>query len=245
MKKLQGLIYFSFFFLLLACGTTKDTGRGTSPTPKKEIEDEKTRLLFEQVFLSAEKEKALGRNQDAIRDYKEALDIYPNSSGAHFALADLYLTEGRVDLAYTSINAAIKLETQIADYYDLKAQICHSLSKHVEAAKALEEIIRLQPGNVDAYFDAANQYIYAKDYKSALLIYDKMEDRFGVGEDLIRQKEQLYLRLGKANKAIEEVKKLVDAAPGDTRYQGMLAELYWTVGKQSEAVTLYREILEK
>jgi tetratricopeptide (TPR) repeat protein len=130
-------------------------------------------------------------------------------------------------------------------YYDLKGQICHTLAKHEEAAAALEKMIQLAPGNVDNYFDAANQYIYAKNYKAALDVYDRMEDRFGVGEDLIRQKEQLYLMLGKPEKAVEELKKLIRAAPGDTRYQGMLAELYWSMGKKEEAVAIYRDILGK
>ncbi|MHB1278360.1 MAG: tetratricopeptide repeat protein, partial [Bacteroidia bacterium] len=231
-------------FILVSCSGKKAVVQKPAET-HKEIPDERTRLLFDEAFLNGERAKILGNNEEAIEHYSEALKIWPKSAAAHYALAELYFTESKALAAYAEINAAIELDKGNSYYYDLKGQICHALARHEEAALAMEKMIDLAPGNVDNYFDAANQYIYAKNYKAALAVYDRMEARFGVGEDLIRQKEQLYLMLGKPEKAVEELKKLIRAAPGETRYQGMLAELYWSMGKKEEAVAIYREILTK
>lgn len=240
---IQKLLFASSILALVSCGTKKATVQ-KAPSKGKEIADERVRLRFDQAYLNGEREKALGNFDDALGYYEDAVRIYPSSSAAHYAMADLYLTKSRPDLAYASINKALALETTNSYYYDLKAQICHLLSKNNEAAEALKDVIRLNPGSVDAYFDAANEYIYAKDYKSALAIYDQMEARFGVGEDLVRQKEQIYLTMGKPEKAVEELKKLIEAAPGENRYQGMLAELYWQMGKKKESVEIYQSILK-
>lgn len=240
----KNLFLTACILLLISCGGKRALVQ--KPTEShKEIADEKTRLYFDQAYLNGERAKVLGNKDEAISYYQEALKIYPQSAAAHYSLADLYLNESRPDRAYTQINAAIALDKTNIYYYDLKSQICHMMSKHVEAAEALEVMMKMSPGNVNHYFDAANEYIYAKDYKSALAIYNQMEDRFGVGEDLIRQKEQIYLLLGKPDKAVDELKKLIRAAPAETRYQGMLAELYWTMGKKKESVELYKSILIK
>lgn len=240
----QRIFLFFSLFILISCGTKKAAVQKTVDSSHKEIPDERTRLLFDEAFLNGERAKILGDYEVAVRHYQEAVRIYPKSAAAHYALADLHFTESKTQAAYAEINMAIELEETNIYYYELKGQICHALARHEEAAAALEKMIQLAPGNVDTYFDAANQYIYAKNYKAALTVYDKMEARFGVGEDLIRQKEQLYLMLGKPEKAVEELKKLIQAAPGESRYQGMLAELYWTMGKKAEAVAIYREILK-
>lgn len=245
MKLIQRLSILSFLLIFAACGGSKSVTQKVPAQPGKLIENEQVRLQFEQAYLNAEREKALGRNDAAIRLYKEAIQVFPKSAAAHYNLAELYLSEGNPEIALNEINLALTEDQSNLYYFELKAMICHALTKHVEAAQAMEQVVRLNPGSPEAYFDAANEYIYAKDYKSALTIYDKMEERFGVGEDVIRQKQQLYLQLGKPDKAIIEVKKLLAEAPGETRYMGMLAELYWNVGKKMDAVELYGEILKK
>ncbi|MBI1223300.1 MAG: tetratricopeptide repeat protein [Bacteroidetes bacterium] len=246
MKISHRIFLFSLLLILASCGGGKSLTQEKSSDKKGQlITNEKIRLQFDNAYLAAEKEKALGRNDKAIRLYQEAIEIFPGSAAAHYNLAELYMNEGRPDVALNEINLALMLDKSNVFYFELKSSICHALSKHMEAAKALEDAIHLIPGNPNPYFDAANEYIYAKDFKSALAVYDKMETRFGVGEDVARQKEQLYLRLGKPDKAVQEMKKLLSAAPGDARYEGMLAELYWNIGKKKEAVDLYKIILEK
>ncbi len=229
------------FLSLAACKSRKAV---VQEKPAKSIENERVRLQFDQAFFNAERQKVLGNYDEAIEALKEALEIYPQSASAHYEMADIYFSQERLNQAYQSIQEAIKLEQENLYFYDLKAQICHALKKHTEAAEALKEVIRLQPGNPDAYFDAANEYIYAKKYNDALDIYDRMEERFGVGEEVILQKEKIYLQLGKPDKAIAEVKKLIKLAPTDSRYQGILAEIYMSSGKMKEAVAIYQEILK-
>lgn len=238
-----------YFFLLLtvllaACGTSKTAQIVPPGDPKKEIADENVRKNFDRAFFEGQREKVLGNTEPALAAFQEAERIFPQSAAVHFEIASIFLQQGKLPLALEQINKAVELEDKNIYYYDLQARICHALQKHEMAAKAYEQVIRIQPGSVDAYFDAANEYIYAKDYNAALGIYNRMEDRFGISEDVIRQKEQLYLQLGKPEKAVLEVKKLIEQAPNETRYLGMLAELYWSMGKKEESVTTYRQILE-
>ena len=90
----------------------------------------------------------------------------------------------------------------------------------------------------------ADGCIYMGKYQEAIDVYDEVEKKLGVSEELSLQKEKIYLELKKTDKAIEEIQKLVDAFPTETSYYNYLADLYLKTGNTSKAYEIYKKILE-
>ena len=58
------------------------------------------------------------------------------------------------------------------------------------------------------------------------------------------QKEKVYVKLGDADKAADEIKNLIKAFPDEFRYYGLLADLYIANDRYDEAFEAYNKILE-
>jgi tetratricopeptide (TPR) repeat protein len=80
-------------------------------------------------------------------------------------------------------------------------------------------------------------------YSDAIAVYDLVEAKIGVSEDLCIQKEKIYLELKKVDKAAEEIKKLIKAFPSETLYYNYLADLYLDNNMPDKAFEIYEQIL--
>lgn len=81
----------------------------------------------------------LGRTNDAIRDLFFAADLDPSAKRCHFYLGDLYLKDGKIDLALKSYDRAIAID---AEYSDAHAGKAFALVKKNDSEGALAEIDR-------------------------------------------------------------------------------------------------------
>ena len=113
----------------------------------------------------------------------------------------------------------------------------------VGTIKTLEQVIQKNPTDPDSYFDLAYLYLQSAQPLSAIRVYDQFEKNYGLEESVVLQKEKLYLKLNQFDKAVGEIKKLIDAYPGEVQYMGMLAELYALNGKKEKASEVYQQIL--
>jgi tetratricopeptide (TPR) repeat protein len=80
-------------------------------------------------------------------------------------------------------------------------------------------------------------------YEDAVKTYDRIEKLIGVNEEVVMQKQQLYLKLNKVDAAVAEGKKLVEAFPGESRYLIFLAEIYNSNKRTDEAIPLIEKAL--
>jgi tetratricopeptide (TPR) repeat protein len=236
-------------FSAVSCSVGKK-GKDRSSTEKSEAKrskdhlPEKERMEFESWFFKAEREKALGNYVEAVSYYRSALEVDSTSHAVMFELGQLYYMGGDPGTAYAFLSRAIRFQKKNPFYYERFAEVAAAMKKHREAAKAYLDMSGLRPGDPEILFSAANEYIYARDLEAALGIYSQMEKKFGIGEDIVQQKKQIYLLQEKPDKAISEVKKLLALAPYDTRFLMMLAELEQQFGKKEEALRLYNEVLK-
>lgn len=129
-------------------------------------------------------------------------------------------------------------------YMVLQADVYAYLGEYDNASNTFAKLLHDHPTDVDYYFDWAYVNIKAGDFNKALEIYNKAEQYIGVDENLISQKQKLYIQLGKIDEAITEVHKLIDADPTNLRYLQMLAELYQGFDKAPEAIKVYEQMLD-
>lgn len=243
-KKL--LLFSSLLLILASCSGIKKSGNNKtskSKTAQSRL-PEAEQMQFDRYYFQGEKERALGHTEEAIQYYEKALQIDSANAAAYYVLGGLYADKGLHLIALDHFKKASTYDPSNIYYFTNLAKAAAQVQKHEEAAQALEKAIRLNPGDPNLYFEKANSYIYLRKFDDALEVYQRMEKRFGVGEELVRQKEKIFLMQNKPDKAIKEVQKLIDAAPEEPRYLGMLAEIYMEVGRKEQAKTTYFDVIK-
>lgn len=184
----------------------------------------------------------LENEQLALEYFEEALRVHPKSHAALNQIAVLYFKQAKYPEALEYAKKAVDLNPEYNHWYYGQLAICHGqLGQHKEAAKTFEAMIDKEPENGKLYVDACNQYLNAGDAGRALHVLDKMEAAIGVTELSATRKEYIYLKTGRTELAIKELRKLVDAYPEKAVFRGYLAETLMNTGNETEAI---EELLE-
>ena len=215
---------------------TEDSGIGNSLD--KAAQQKLTRL-----FLEAEKLKVIEDWESAIKSYLEVIETDPSNSNAHFQLAQIYFQQGKLGDAEREVLAAAKLDANNKWYAEMLANIYMTQGKAKEAAEVFKSLINKNPNNPDYYLNLGFLQSKAGLYDAAIKTYEQFEKNFGIDENVVMQKQSLYLRQNKFNEAVAEVHKLADAFPGEVEYMLAEAELYRANRMKEKATQLYKNVL--
>ena len=100
------------------------------------------------------------------------------------------------------------------------------------------------PDDLDYVYLDAMMLTNAEKYDEAIEAYDRLEQEVGLNEQISVAKEQLYVSAGKIKEAFAEIHKLIDSNPKETKYYGLLADLYLNQDDKENALKYYNKILE-
>jgi tetratricopeptide (TPR) repeat protein len=166
-----------------------------------------------------------GEFDRALPIFEELAGSLPNSATAHYLLGTAQAKLKRPEVE-ESARKAYELDKKNEFFGKFLAENLARQKKYKEAAAIYEEIIGLDPSNVQNNIELAAAYLFSDQPAKALETYDRLEKQIGVTEEVTKQKQQLYLRQNKLDKAIEEAQKLINSDPEESYYYVELAELY-------------------
>ncbi|HXG66354.1 MAG TPA: tetratricopeptide repeat protein [Blastocatellia bacterium] len=168
---------------------------------------------------------------------KEALMAFvsarPNDYFAHLRLGAIYKSEGDFDRAVEHLRRAIELfpyYAQEGNPYTLLADIYQARGQKKEAAAALQELVRYNDTNLEAFKRLAQLRRELGEGAAAL---DALVTSFYISPfdaDLHKQAGDLYLEQGEAAKAVREFRVLVALNPPD------LAGAHYDLARSLEAI---------
>ncbi|MCW8898032.1 MAG: tetratricopeptide repeat protein [Flavobacteriales bacterium] len=230
---------------LVACNSQKDTVSSKQKTKEATVLNEKQKLELDFLFHEANKQRLLGNYEQALVIYSKCVKINPNQPFFHYELANLYNMANQQQIALQYAEKAVQLDPNNKWYRLQYAQSLQESGDTESAIKQYHKLIELEPENVDLYFDLARMQLYSEKYKDALINLDEIEKRIGISEEIIRQKEKIYIKLNDIESAAAEVQKLIDAYPDEIHYKGLLADLYLANEMPEKAFAIYQKILEK
>src|SRR5699024_2241772 len=95
-----------------------------------------------------------------------------------------------------------------------------------EAAKTFHHLSETSNNADEFVFQEALMLYLSKKYKPALSLFDSLERRNGINEELAFQKQRIYVKLHQIPEASKEIEKLIDQYPDNSRYYALLAQLY-------------------
>ena len=252
MTKINSYIFYSLFLSLLllsACSGQKKVINIKDPNvvsdDGSEIDQSKrVNFMVVQTYHEAIKAKTIGDNTEAINLFREVLKMDAGNHAAMYELAQLLLDADKFSEAANYARQALKLNPSNEWYQKLNAEILAYEGKFSEAAKVFVTLIEKSPGEPEYYFDLAYLYERAKNYKESIKVYDQIEDMIGIEESVILQKQKLYLKLNDIPGAAAEIQKLIDYNPSDSRYYGILAEMYESNDMMDKALEIYNQLIK-
>src|SRR5262249_22715084 len=83
----------------------------------------------------------------------------------------------------------------------------------------------------------------SKQYQDALNTFSRIEQQFGMSEDISNEKVKLWLLLGKKDKAAEELQSLIESDPDEPRYYGLLIDFYMSNGMEDKAFDVLQKLV--
>lgn len=197
----------------------------TSPKGKKELSEEET-INLKFLFVNATKERALGNDDKAADLFSQCIRIDGGNHASMYELARIYAEKKRPGDALFFARSARELDPDNEWYRLFLGDLLMAVKKSDEAEKEFAALYKDHPHNLDYAFKYSSSLLYNGKIQEALKIYDKVEEEIGVNHDLIIEKERLWLKLGKVDKAAMEVEKLIAKEPKDVRNYSLLVELY-------------------
>jgi tetratricopeptide (TPR) repeat protein len=240
------LIVFCLFF---ACSSPRKTASekkeesAGKPLQSKNLSD-RDRMELDYLFFNANKERIIGNYETAYGLFQQCLLKDPKNDAAWYALAQISHEQKRYAEALEYIKKAISINPKNSWYLLEQAKILWDGKMYKESAEVYATLVRLKPESIEYYLEWANALVYSNKISEAIKVYEKIEEKTGINPDLSIQKEKLYIKQGKIDKAADELLKLIAAYPKEVSYYGMLAELYQANGMNDKALAMYTRILE-
>lgn len=197
------------------------------------------------IFISGVQAYLNGNYQEAITKFNQALQRDPNIDAAYYELSRIAYESGNMEKATENAQKAIDINPDNEYYYQYLAEAKGASGDYVEAANVYKELIKRKPKEYNYYYDWAYMLTKAEKYKEAIDVYNQLEQKTGVQEDLIFQKQPLYIKLGKVDDCIKDIEKLAKEYPEQTRYIALIGEVYKSNKMYDKAIDTYERILAK
>ena len=196
-------------------------------------------------FISAETARMSGNNREAILDLDSCLRLDPGNAAAYYELARLFdqLENPHAALAFAS--RAVELDTLNRWYQLAFADALMQNKQYDRAESVFYRLHQRYPSNMDYLFNEGVLLEGLNRLDSAYQVFEEIEKKTGVSEQLVYQKQMIDLKLGKVEEAADEVRKLISQDPYESRYYGLLAQLYTNAGTPLKAIPVFREWLER
>src|ERR1035437_9463861 len=246
MKK-HVLNFFFFFFLLLifGCKSSRNAAQLSGGNTKEKLPLSYGELLkLDHTFTDGLIEKMQGNYPEAIDKFKKCLDVYPNHSASMYEIAYIYNNLGKSEDAIPYAQKAVLLDGENEWYRLLLAKSLMDKNRFNEATDAFQHLVKNNPEKIDYYFMLSAALLHANKVKEAMEVYDRIEEKIGVTEDICVQKERIYISLNQFDKAVAEAQKLINSSPKETNYYRMLAELYFQNKKPEKGLEVCKQIFD-
>jgi tetratricopeptide (TPR) repeat protein len=117
--------------------------------------------------------QALGRLDDAVASYRQAIALKPNFPEAHYNLGNVLQEQGKIDDAIASYRQAIALRPEAAEAHNNLGHALQEQGKLDEATACYRQAIALKPDHVEAHSNLGLALQEQSRMDEALACYDR------------------------------------------------------------------------
>ena len=202
------------------------------------------RQQFQFLFIEGVKQRTIGNPEEAIKIFSRCLEMDPSSSTSLYEIANIHLLKGDFQSAMIMLERAVSLNPQNQYYLILLAKIYQQNKLYEKAAETFGALALLMPDNSDYPIFHAEMLNLAGKQEEALTCYNELEKRWGITEQVSLGKQSIFVKQGKKPEAYHEIEKLLAKFQGETKYYGLLADMYLADSVMDKSLENYNKVLQ-
>ncbi|TAE75692.1 MAG: hypothetical protein EAZ85_01930 [Bacteroidetes bacterium] len=200
----------------------------------------------EMYLIEGMKFSAIDDHRKALESFRKALLVAGNDNATiNFKLAETCYKLNQMPEAEGYAKDALQKETNNKFMYLMLANIYSAQRRYDDAINTFKNLLAIKNPPIEYNYELAELYLKTENPQKALECYDKLEKHFGMLENIIQQKQRVYLQLNQTDKAIAEGEKLINANPNDQRYVVSLADMLLSYQKTEQALPLLEKIAQE
>lgn len=170
------------------------------------ISDPRARYRAELMTLHGRAMAGLGRADDAVRMYEEAIGAYPNSTSPLIAYAGLLRTLGEYEAAEAHIDKALRLQARSTEAWYEKGLLRSIAGDEAGAEESFNQVLELAPTHVRARIARAKLYSATDDSQRAYEDLQIVRTAKPLDPEAALLSAQILLKLNRKSEADEELK---------------------------------------
>ena len=232
---------------ICSCKVSKSLPRNVSSDPLDTIGSKQSsdkRNEFEYLFIEGLKQRTLGNPDEAIKIFSSCLELDPNSSAALYEMANIHVSRGDYQSSMMMCEKAVSLNPDNKYYHLLLIKIYLQNKLYEKASNEYGSLAKLFPDNQDYKFQQAGTLAMGAKLTEALNIYNELEEKMGLTEPIAIGKQQIYIQQGNKQAAYDVVERLIKLFPKESKYYGVMADMYLVDKNREKALEYYNKILQ-
>jgi tetratricopeptide (TPR) repeat protein len=186
----------------------------------------------------------LGRQDEAIPLYQDALTACPTLRNAHERLAGIFLQRDEPDIAIHHYTELCRLDSHQTELHLMLANLLLKAGDYDGAIKRYEHALSLEPENWTAHHDVVSTYEEAGLYREAIEHLHQVIEREPEFADSRLRLGDLYARVGNDLAAAAQYEKAVQIAPDYLEANVKLGTVHLRCGRFEEAARCFSFGLE-
>jgi tetratricopeptide (TPR) repeat protein len=240
--KLRG--FFIVFTIIVIAGSA--CSRNVVPAEEKIIKPENyDEASYSYFYVEAVKQKLLGNIGDALKYFEQCIKINPESDASYYQMAQIVLLNGDVKDGKRFIKKAIDINENNVWYLTMLASIYYQQKDLDSAIVYYEKAAELFPDKKNLKLALGNLYSEDGKFRKAYDIFNDFDIKYGVNDETTISSIKCLMEEKKYEEALEKAMALVKIDPDNVGYNGVMAEIYTSMGLKNKARSVYEDMLEK
>ena len=161
---------------------------------------------------------------------------YPRWADAYFTKALAHMNLGETELALGAMTEAIKYEPRNSKYHASLAFLHYKNQDAASAKKEASIALQLEPRNFPAALLLAKSILMAKDFDTAVKIFEDMRSKIPDNAEVIGNLGLAYLGKKETDKALQAFEHLLAKQPANTLALMHIARIQQEQGKSKEEI---------
>jgi tetratricopeptide (TPR) repeat protein len=178
--------------------------------------------------------------QEAIIEFRSAIQIDPKFVAGHYQLARSYLAAGNSAAAFREFNQTVGLDPANLDAKLNVAKLLLENRQFKEGQTVAEAVIRTDPGNAEAHTILGEKYVMTQDLPNALAELRKAMELDPQRVERYAAVGSVYMAQGKTEEAEAVYRKATEVKPNSMQAFIALGEFYFAQRKMAQAEAAIR-----